>query len=246
MKLKDKIAIVTGGAQNIGKGIVIELLGEGAKVVIADLESSCGAKTAAELDPSGQNVVFIPTDVTDEGMVVHLIEETVARFGKLDILVNNAGILVPQIPFEETTTEYFEKIINVNLKGVFLCTRESIKKMLINGGGSIITISSSGGIKPREGMVSYAASKAGALLLTQVAAKEFATRGIRANIIAPGPIDAGSNIEPELVPVFLADVPTKTFGTPKDIGRAVVFFASEDAKQITGAVMPVDGGRIIR
>lgn len=200
MKLEGKVAIVTGGSQNLGKGIVKELVNEGAKVVIADLATSCGAETAAEFN-------------TEKG------EEVVA---------------------------FWDKVMAVNLKGVFLGIKEAGKIMVNNEtGGSIITISSAGGIRPRDGMISYAASKSGAILATQVAAREYATRGVRCNIVAPGPTDAGNNIAPELVPVFLADVPMKKFGTPEDIGKAVVFLASDDAKQITGVVLPVDGGRVL-
>lgn len=248
MKLEGKVAIVTGGSQNLGKGIVKELINEGAKVVIADLEASCGAETAAgfNLEKDEEVAAFIATDVSSEEMMINLMEKTVEKFGRLDILVNNAGILVPQIPIEEMSVAFWDKVMAVNLKGVFLGIKEAGKVMVNNAtGGSIITISSAGGIRPRDGMISYAASKSGAILATQVAAREYATRGVRCNIVAPGPTDAGNNIAPELVPVFLADVPMKKFGTPEDIGKAVVFLASDDAKQITGVVLPVDGGRVL-
>ena len=151
MKLEGKVAIVTGGSQNLGKGIVKELVNEGAKVVIADLATSCGAETAAEFNTEkGEEVVaFVATDVSSEEMMIHLMEKTVEKFGRLDILVNNAGILVPQIPIEEMSVAFWDKVMAVNLKGVFLGIKEAGKIMVNNEtGGSIITISSAGGIRP--------------------------------------------------------------------------------------------------
>ena len=245
MKREKRIAIVTGAAGGIGRGIAQRLVQDGASVVIADLPETNGFAIANDIQKSvGEDCIFIPTDVTNEESVTSLINQTIDKFGRIDILVNNAGILTPQIAFESTTVEYFDNVVSVNLKGVFLCIKHAVGHMKKQKDGSIITISSTAGIKPREGMVPYSASKAGAILATQVAAKEFAEYGVRANIIAPGAIDIFGVTE-ELREVFIKSMPNKRLGRVSEIASLVSFLASEEARQITGAVIPMDGGRVI-
>jgi len=242
--LVGKVAVVTGAAQGIGKAIAIRLAKDGANVVIADLADSKGETTADEISNQYQKSVFIPTDVSNEEMVHNLMERIIEEFGKIDILINNAAILTPQINFEDTTTEYFDKVVSVNLKGVFLCIRGVFKHMKERKSGRIITISSVGGVRPREGMVPYAASKAGAILATQTAAKELASFGVTANIVAPGTTRTAA-VTPELEEVFLKSIPNHRLAEPDEIANAVAFLASDAAQQINGIVLPVDGGRLL-
>lgn len=245
MKLKGKTAIITGAGQGIGRGIAKRFADEGAKVVIADLPGSKGAAVEEELRQSGAEALFIEADVSSEEMVAELFRKAITHFGGVDILVNNAGILTPQIPFEDTETAYFDKVIAVNLRGPFLCSREAIRHFKPKGGGCIVNITSVGGVKPREGMVPYAASKAGSIMIAQVIAKEYAQCHIRANVVAPGTVETEIPITDELKQVFLESIPNKTLNTPEDIANAVVFLASDEARQITGVVLPVDGGRLL-
>lgn len=246
MRLKDKVAIVTGGGQGIGRGIVKRLAEEGAKVVIADLPGGKGADCEKEMREKGHEVCFVPTDVTDEKMVEDLLQETDRKYGSVDILVNDAGILVPQIDFDKTELDYFRKVLDVNLTGTFLCMREMIRYLLkVGKPGSIVNIASTGGVKPREGMVPYACSKAGAIMAAQVCAKEFAKEQIRANAVVVGTVKTEIPITKELEETFLKSIPNKRLNSPEDIANAVVFLASDEARHITGIALPVDGARLL-
>lgn len=246
MRLKDKVAIVTGGAQGIGRGIVRRMAEEGAKVVIADLPGGKGSDCEEEMQNLGHDVSFIPCDVTDEAMVKSMVSTTIEKYGKIDILVNDAGILVPQVDFDKTELGYFKKIVDVNLTGTFLCMREVIKHLLeIEAPGSIVNIASTGGIKPREGMVPYACSKAGAIMAAQVCAKEFAAQKIRANAVVVGTVKTEIPISEELEQVFLQSIPNKELNSPEDIANAAIFLASDEARHVTGVALAVDGARLL-
>ena len=246
MRLEGKVAIVTGGAQGIGRGIVRRMAEEGARIVIADLPGGKGPDCEKEMCELGHDVSFIPCDVTNEDMVRDMVAGTVKKYGKVDILVNDAGILVPQIDFDKTELDYFRKVVDVNLTGTFLCMREVIRHFLDTGApGSIVNIASTGGIRPREGMVPYACSKAGAIMAAQVCAKEFAEKKIRANAVVVGTVKTEIPISEELEQVFLKSIPDKELNSPDDIANAAVFLASDEARHVTGVALAVDGARLL-
>lgn len=249
MRLKDKVAIVTGGAMGIGKGIVTVFAREGARVVIADVNETAGRETEKELRDQSFDVFFIRCDVSKEEDVKTMIQETIKRYGALHILVNNAGIGVYK-SIAEATREDFERCLAVNLIGPFLCTKYAIPHLKASGGGSIINIASVHAVQNVGGTAPYAASKGGLAALTRAAAIDLARDNIRINAICPGWIDT------PLVRGIFASSPDPEgmrrrverrqllgrLGTPEDVGYAALFLASEEASYITGTLLFVDAG----
>jgi NAD(P)-dependent dehydrogenase (short-subunit alcohol dehydrogenase family) len=255
-ELEGKVAIVTGGASGIGRGIVERFLDEGAKVVIADVQRELGEKLGAD---SGSNALFHYTDVGDQAQVRQLVATTVEEFGGLHVMVNNAGISSPLKKglFDEDLAE-FDRVMRVNVLGVMAGTRDAARHMADHGGGSIINISSIGGIQPGGGVASYRASKAAVIHFTKCAAIELAHYEVRVNCIAPGNIPtpllqtAATDEDRERLERFEArirqqmrdDRPLKREGTPNDVAEAVLYFATERSRYVTGTVLPVDGGTV--
>ncbi len=235
MKLKDKVAIVTGGTSGIGLACAKDFINEGAKVVISSIQS--GSEIANEL---GENCIFIECDVSKENEVINLVQETVKTFGKVDILVANAGIGVGG-ELHQLNLDSWNKIMDVNLTGVFLTNKYAIKEMLKQGSGSIINMSSILGIVGNAGAAAYSASKSGVVNLTKSAALEYSKKGIRVNAIAPAYIKTPmieDLPEDALVPLH----PIGRLGYDYEVAKAVTFLASDDASFITGINLPVDGG----
>ena len=252
MKLRDRVAIVTGGSSGIGRGISIELAGEGARVVVCDLverprpgkyhDRDVTTPTVEALNAMGADGLFVKTDVSDEAAVNRLVERTVETFGGLDILVNNAGIF--ELGDSQTTpVETWDHVMGVNLRALFLTTRAAVPHLKQSRAGRIINISSVHAFHGGGGPA-YAPAKAGVVNLTRDTAVELASLGITANTICPGYIE--TPIQDYLTEAQVAEALEKTplprLGLPKDIGRACVFFASDDAEWITGTALPVDGG----
>ena len=242
MRLKDKVAIVTGSARGIGRAIAEEMAREGARVVITDRDTEEARKTAGEI---GDAAIAIEADVSRPEMVEALFRDTVERFGRIDILVNNAGIgaarLVVDIELEE-----WERIIRINLTGAFLCSQQAARLMIKQGhGGKIVNIVSLSGQKGGVGRSAYGASKAGLEVLNKIMAVEFADHGITVNAIAPGPIatETGKGMHTqETVDAYHRLIPQRRYGEPEEIAKAAVFLASGDASYITGHTLNVDGG----
>ncbi len=239
--LQDKVAIVTGSARGIGKGIASLCAEAGAKVVITDiLEAEC-QQTAREIQEKyGVETLAVTCDVSDENQVISLIQETMKRFGVLNIMVNNAGIY-PFSRFMDITVEAWDKIVAVNSRGVFLGTREAAKVM--KEGSKIINISSASGVVGWLFLAHYSASKGAVNAYTRSAALELAPGKINVNAVAPGGVhpDPQSPMT-DAAKAFVGKVPLQRMGTPEDIGHAVVFLASDKADYITGQVLLVDGG----
>jgi NAD(P)-dependent dehydrogenase (short-subunit alcohol dehydrogenase family) len=248
MRLKDRAAIVTGGAKGIGWGICKVLSQEGAKIVVVDWDEATGKKTAAEINQGGGEAIFVLCDVSQEEQVKAMIEATLKAFGKIDILVNNAGIGVYK-PVLETSGEDWDKCLAVNLKGQFLCSKYAIPHMQKLGKGAIVNISSVHSFQTVNGVAPYAASKGGITALTRNMAIDYGP-AIRVNSIAPGWVltpliqsifdsyedPAGQKREVERRQVM------KRIGQPEDIGYAVAFLVSDEASFITGTQLYVDGG----
>lgn len=241
-ELTDQIAIVTGGAKGIGKGIVKTLIQGGAKVVIADIDEAAGKQTAEELGCS-----FKKMDVTSQAQCKAVIDEVVNEFGRLDILCSNSGIF-PQANLAEMTEADWDQMHNINLKGTFFVTQAALAHMQKqNYGRIVITASITGPITGYPGWSHYAASKAGQLGFMRSASLEYAKDGITINAVMPGNIlTEGLKAQgEEYLAQMTRSIPAKTLGKPEDIGYAVCFLASKEASYITGQTIIVDGGQIL-
>lgn len=256
LNLSGKVAIVTGGAMGIGLGIVTRLAQAGAKVLIADMDEAVAAKSASDLSTQGLVVKSIKTDVSNEEDAAKMVQTAVAEFGGLDILVNNAGIF-PSAPLSKMTKEDFDKVIGVNLRGVFLCTEAASKQMISQGrGGKIINVTSIDAIHPSMiGLSHYDASKHGVWGFTKNVALELAKQKIWVNAIAPGGIatpgvakmsqGADAEMQKKNAEAFLARIPMGRMGEPDDIGKVALFLASEMSSYMTGEQIVVDGGALL-
>lgn len=237
-ELEGKVAIVTGGASGIGRATVELFVAEGAKVVIADIDVTAGEQLAEAL---GENAVFKRTDVAEADEVQELVDFSVERFGGLHVMFNNAGISGTMSRFLRDDLTDFTRVMNVNLFGVMVGSQRAARHMAANGGGSIINNSSIGGINPGSGVVTYRVSKAAVIHLTRSIAIDLAQHGIRVNCIAPAHI-ATAITTYDMGPIIRFTQPLQRQGQPEDAANAVLFLASDRAAQITGIVLPVDGG----
>jgi NAD(P)-dependent dehydrogenase (short-subunit alcohol dehydrogenase family) len=255
-ELAGKVAIVTGGAAGIGRGIVERFVAEDARVVIADVEQDVGAELAVAL---GRDAIFRRTDVSDPEQVGALVAAAVEQFGGLHVMVNNAGIShTMHRRFLDDDLAEFQRVMAVNVLGVMAGTRDAARHMADNGGGSIINVSSIGGIQAGGGVMTYRASKAAVIQFTKSAAIELAYYEIRVNAIAPGNIPtpllktSAVDMDPAELERYEAgiretmrsDRPLKREGTADDIAEAALYFASDRSRYVTGTVLPVDGGTV--
>ena len=259
LTLTGRTAIVTGGAMGIGRGIVERLAEAGAAVVIADHDLEAAEATAKELTERHLHVMAMRVDVGDEDDVRRLVADTIGWRGQVDVLVNNAGIF-PSVPVLEMTADDFDRVQRVNLRGVFLCSREAARRMRDHRtGGRIINVTSIDALHPSSiGLAAYDASKHGVWGFTKNLALELAPHGIWVNAIAPGAIAtpgvahmqqpaAESGVDPQaMLEAFLERVPMHRIGVPDDIGRVALFLASDLASYITGTQIVVDGGALLR
>jgi len=247
VKLNDKTAIVTGARRGIGRAIALALAGQGANVVVSDISQEDCQKVVHEIEGLGRKGLAIKCDVSSSGDVEAMVKRTVAKFGRVDILINNAGIIAYK-PFLELTDDDWEKTLNVNLKGQFLCARAAGKEMVKNKQGRIINIASisSGGCGIAFPLIAhYTASKGGVMGLTKALALELTPQGINVNAICPGAIDTamaeGAKESGQLEKV-LARVPKGRLGRPEEIADLAVFLASDESEYISGAAIVIDGG----
>jgi 3-oxoacyl-[acyl-carrier protein] reductase len=248
MKLKDKVAIVTGSGQGIGKETALALAKEGCKVVVSDVTDKINEVTK-EIEALGSEALAVKVDVSSPKDTEEMAKKTIEKFGRIDILVNNAGIF-RAAPFAEMKEEDWDKIIAVDLKGVYNCTRAVIGSMIKQKSGKIISISSVAGTAIGfPGSTHYSAAKAGIIGFTMALAMEVAKFGINANSIAPGVIETPMSktaLGEEGLREFAKGIPIGRAGQPIDIANTVVFLASDDASYITGQVLTVDGGLVIK
>lgn len=250
--LTGKTAVVTGGSMGIGFGIVLRLAEAGAGIVIADLAEKEGQDKVAQIKAMGRPAVFVKTDVSSEADVKNLMAETLKNFSTLDILVNNAGIY-PSKPVSEMDVALWDKIQAVNLRSVFLCSREAAQIMTKQGSGVIINIASIDSLHPSMvGLAAYDASKHGVWGFTKNFALELSPKGIRVNAIAPGGISTEGvakmmgGAAAEALKAFEARIPMGRFGQPDDIGKVALFLASDAAGYMTGEIVVVDGGVLLK
>lgn len=247
MNLKGKVVIVTGAKSGIGLATAVRFADEGARVVVADVREA--SQEVSELAKRGAEAVFVQVDVSNGSQVAALIEKTVAIFGRLDILVNNAGIELAK-KVTDTTEAEWERLMNVNLKGVFLCSKSAIPVMQRNGGGVIVNVASELGLVGGSEIAAYTASKGGVVQLTKAMAIDHVSDGIRVNCVAPGPVStplleeiikSASNSEQERQSIVSKTL-LKRLARPEEIANVIVFMASDEASYMTGAIVSVDGG----
>ncbi|MFA6320850.1 MAG: 3-oxoacyl-[acyl-carrier-protein] reductase [Candidatus Omnitrophota bacterium] len=246
MLLKDKVAIVTGGARGIGREIALAFAKEGANIALADVNAEVLAATQKEIEDLGRSAVTGVVDVTKSDQVETFVQKTLDKFGKIDILVNNAGITKDGLLVRMSESDW-DAVIAVNLKGAFNCTKAVSKIMMKQRDGRIVNMASIIGIMGNAGQANYAASKGGLIALTKTVAKELASRNVRANAIAPGFIQTEMTAKlPENVKSeMLKFVPLAKFGTVQDVANLALFLASDNSSYITGQVIQVDGGMVM-
>lgn len=247
MQLKGKTAVITGSSRGIGKAVALKLGQMGANIVInGSSYSETLKKTEEELKAAGINVVATVADVRKVEDVEAMINTAVDTFGSVDILVNNAGITRDKLIMRMTESDW-DEVLDVNLKGAFLCIKAASKIMMKQKSGKIINVTSVVGVIGNPSQTNYAASKAGLIGLTKSTAKELASRGITCNAVAPGFIETEmTDVLPENVKEnYLNSIPQKRFGTPEDVANIVGFLASEEANYITGQVIHIDGGLVM-
>lgn len=244
MRLENKVAIITGAAGGIGSETAARFLGEGAKVVLADLNAQAAESIAQKLDRSGENTLAVPVDVTDAASVAALLKAACGRFGGVDILVNNAGATL-DARLVNMTEAQFDMAIAINLKGTFLCGQAAAKAMMEQQrGGAIVNIASLVGIYGNFGQSNYVAAKAGIIGMTKTWAKELGKYQIRTNAVAPGFVLTAmtEKMPPKVLDGMKEKCPMKMLGSPKHIADACLFLASSEAEFVNGAVLEVTGG----
>jgi 3-oxoacyl-[acyl-carrier protein] reductase len=243
MRLRGKAAAVTGAGNGIGRGIAIRFAAEGASVLVADIDIDAATRTADQIVASDGVAVPFGLDVREPEEAAAAVAKAVDRFGRLDVHVNNAGV-TDRSPFLETSLDFWQRLLAVNLTGTFICGQAAARQMVKQGGGRIINISSNSGIRGGMGRAAYGATKAAIINLTQTMAMELAPHGILVNALAPGSIRTERTSEEQPGPGFLARMSIKRFGEPDEVGTAAAFLASDECTFTTGSVLSVDGGFI--
>ncbi len=244
MRLKDRVAVITGAARGIGRETAVLFAREGAKVVICDVVDS-GQETADEIKNAKGDAIFVKVDVTDRESCNRAVEQTVERFQHIDVLVNNAGI-VRDARLVKMTEEDFDLVVKVNLKGTFNMTQAVAPVMIDQGKGKIINVASVVALYGNFGQTNYVATKAGIIGMTKVWARELGRKGINVNAVAPGftQTEMTSSVPEKVLAMMREKTPLGRLGTPRDIANAYLFLASDESDYVHGAVLSVDGGLI--
>jgi len=245
MRLENKVVIITGAGSGIGKEAALLFAKEGAKVVVADVNEKSGNETVAEIKKNGEGF-FAKLDVTNREQSKQMVKTILEKYGRIDVLINNAGIVQDALVLK-MTEEQWDKVINVNLKGVFNCIQAVVEVMVNQGNGVIINASSIVGLNGNVGQTNYAATKAGLIGMTKTLAKELGKKGIRVNAVAPGFImtPMTSNVPEKILEMMREKTPLRRLGETKDVAYAYLYLASDEANFVNGAVLRVDGGLVI-
>lgn len=246
MRLKGKVALITGGARGIGRDIALLFAREGADIVIADVNLQEAQKTCSDIEALDRKALSLQLDVTNFTKVEEAVNKILDKFTKIDILINNAGITKDGLILRMSESDW-DAVLAVNLKGTFNCTKAVSKAMIKQRSGKIVNIASIIGIIGNPGQANYAASKAGIIALTKTSAKELASRNININAVAPGFIqtDMTARLAEDLKQKMFGAIPLGKFGTPGDVANVCLFLASEESAYITGQTIVVDGGMVM-
>jgi 3-oxoacyl-[acyl-carrier protein] reductase len=253
MRLEGKVAIVTGAGSGFGEGIATRFAEEGAKLVVNDIDDRGGERVAGEIERSaGQGTaLYVRADVASDAAMAGLVKRTLERFGRIDILVNNAGTTHKNGPMLGVDEATFDRVFAVNVKSIYLAARHVVPVLRRQGGGAIVNIASTAGIRPRGGLVWYCGSKGAVITLSKAMAQELAPEQIRVNALCPVAGDTPllpsfmGGDTPELRAKFLASIPLGRFATPRDVANAALYLAGDDGAFITGVALEVDGGRCV-
>ena len=253
MKLSGRVAVVTGGGSGLGETAARRMAAEGAAVVIADFDTRTGQRVAEDIRNAGGLSVFVPVNVADSQSVEQMVQQTLGTYGQIDILLTSAGVFQPGGVLDTTDTDW-ERQIDINLKGTFLCARHCLPSMIHNTTGNIITMGSVAGMHPISRNAAYGPSKAGVIYLTQLIALEHGADGIRANCVCPGNIETPmllKSIAQEANPEQVLHKAQRAavlgrLGTPEEVAELILFLATDDSAYMTGATLVVDGGRLLK
>jgi NAD(P)-dependent dehydrogenase (short-subunit alcohol dehydrogenase family) len=248
--LDGRVAIVTGGGSGIGRATALVLGARGASVAVADIDEASARETAAQIG-SDTRTSAMRADVTDPASVEHMVRATVERFGAIDFACNVAGVSSDQKPFTDHTLAEWQRVIDVDLTGVFLCMQHELRQMVAQRRGAIVNVSSGAGVVPAPGQPQYTAAKHGVLGLTKQAAQEYARSGIRVNAVLPGqtetaPMRAYLDAQPDQGERILRRLPAGRLATPEEIAESIVWLCSDAASYVNGVSLLVDGGLIAR
>lgn len=243
-----KVVLVTGGSTGIGLATAMRFAEQGAKVAIASSNPTKGEAGMAQLKTITDDAIYVQTDVSQADQIESLINTVIETFGRLDFAVNNAGIELMS-PTHETSEADWDRVVDINLKGIWLSMKYEIPQMLQNGGGAIVNISSAAGEKGFAGMSAYVSSKHGVNGISQGAANEYSEHGVRVNVVSPGPVatpmmERVKGYMPNIDEMFAQSTAIKRVGQPEEIANAVVWLCSDEASFVTGAIVPVDGGML--
>lgn len=244
MRLKDKVAVITGAGVGIGREAALLFSREGAKVVVADIAPETGEETAQLIKQRGGEAIFVRADVSKASDAERLVSETIARYGRLDILYNNAGVLGKVASVGDATEEDWDRVISINLKGVFLCSKYAVGEMVQGGGGVIINSASTMGLVGLPGNTAYSASKGGVIQFTKTMALEYAASHIRVNCICAGWIDTpmNANLDERVLKWTVRETPIGRLGKPEEVAQAALYLASDESSFVTGTALVIDGG----
>ena len=253
MRLGNKVAIVTGAGSGFGAGIASRFAQEGAKVVVNDIDAAAGERVAEAIREAGGSAQFLQADVTRDADWARLAQGAQSQFGRLDVVVNNAGWTHRKKPFLEVTEVEFDRVYAVNVKSVYLSARHVLPVFRRQGGGCIVNIASTAGLRPRPGLIVYNSSKAAVILMSKAMAGEFGPDKVRVNCVNPvfspetalSAEFAGGAITPEVRAAYLATIPLGRFSTPLDVANACLYLASDEASMISGVCIEVDGARCV-
>ena len=245
--LNDKIALITGGASGIGRASALAIAREGAKVAVADVLVEGAGETVGLIESGGGQAIAIEADVSNAANVEAMVQKVIEAYGRIDCAFNNAGIEGQVASTEEYSEEIFDRVIDINLTGVWLCLKYEIPRMLEHGSGAIVNTASGAGLVGTPGLSAYVASKHGVVGLTKTAALEYAKLGIRVNAVCPGVIETPmvqrlSSGQPQMGEALVAAEPIGRVGQPEEIAESVVWLCSDAASFVTGHAMSVDGG----
>ncbi len=246
-RMEGKVALVTGASSGIGRASAQAFAADGAKVVVADIAVEGGEETVRMIEEAGGEAIFVETDVTDGAAVKAMVEQAVQTWGRLDCAHNNAGIAEPRVLTADLTEELWDRIIDINLRGIWLCMKHEIPQMLEQGGGTIVNTASVVGLIAVSRQPAYVASKHAIVGLTKTAALDYGRKGIRVNAVCPGPIRTQAlewymSQSPQIEQQLTAQNPSGRLGTPEEIAEAVVWLSSDGASYLTGHTLVADGG----